>query len=323
MEHTNTLIIKYLSKNISFEEQSILLKWLEESDENKIYFRSLKDTFDLGLLEANAKESMVKEQWEKFLKTQTPAYHKKTAIVFIRYAAIFVLAFFSLQLFNYLKNYSTNESPVITKVETGAGDKSKITLPDGSMVWINACSSITYDDQFGKTTRPIQLDGEAFFEVKTDIEKPFLVQAKDFTYRVTGTSFNVYSYNNDSEMSIALLEGGVTVEYDNRSVKLHPGEVLSYNKTTNRITIRKHDVNLISSWRHGEFIFENMTFEELSKRLERMFDVHFVFENKEMIKETYGGTLRYYDSFETIMTVIKTSNPKLKYHIKENTIYIK
>ena len=354
MEQTNILIIKYLSKNISFEEQTLLLKWLEENDENKKYFRLQKDAFDLGLLEANAKESMVKEQWEKFLRTtmndtklslhaysdtpfpirgknrmsafrkiQSPLYRKRIAIAFIRYVAIFILCFFCLQLFYYLNNHSDNILQEITKIETGAGDKSKITLPDGSIVWINACSSITYDSSFGKNTRPVQLEGEAYFEVKADSEKPFLVQAKEFTYRVTGTSFNVYSYENDNEMSVALLEGGITVEYSTHAIKIHPGEVLFFNKTTGKIIVGKHDVNILSSWRSGEFIFENMTLEELGKRLERIFNVHFVFENKEIIKETFGGTLRYQDSFETIMKVIKTSNPQFEYNIKENTIYIK
>ena len=330
MEQTNNLIIKYLSKNISVEEQTILLKWLEESDDNKKYFRSLKDTYDLGLLEANLKESHVKKQWTKILKTinkspktQTPKRRKTAYFTIIRYAAIFIGGVFCLQLFNNLSNKTTEVLPMITKIETGAGDKTRVTLPDGSIAWINACSSITYNNKFGESCRKVKLEGEAYFEVKTDSIKPFIVQTNNFSYKVTGTSFNVYSYDNDNETSIALLEGGVTAEYEKHSIKILPGEVLSFNKTTGKLTVQRNNVNLLSSWRYGEFIFENMTFEELATRLERMFNVHFVFENKDAINETFGGTIRFYDSLETIIKVIQTSKPLLEYHIEDNIIYIK
>jgi ferric-dicitrate binding protein FerR (iron transport regulator) len=330
MEQTNILIIKYFLGNISPEEQNTLLKWLEESEANKNYFRSLKDIYDLGHFEADTKDSCINEQWAKFSKkisesrkTQPSVIRKITHLTFIRYAAIFISGILCLQQYNFLSKKTHDKSPAITKIETDAGNKSKITLPDGSTVWINACSSITYDQTFGEKTRSIILNGEAYFEVKTDTVKPFLVHADNFTYRVTGTSFNVYSYDNDQKISLALLEGGVTAEYDAHTIKIHPGEMLIYDKTTGKPTVKKTDVNRLSSWRRSEFVFENMTFEDLSKRLARMFDVHFVFENKEILKESFGGTLRYLDSPETIMKVIKTSNPSLNYRIEENIIYIR
>jgi ferric-dicitrate binding protein FerR (iron transport regulator) len=330
MEQTDIIIIKYLSGEISPEEQKLLLKWLEESEENKKYFRSLKDTCDLIHFEADLKESRVGEQWAKFLKTISNNYEtrksatrKAISLTLIRYAAVFISGILCLQLFHFLPEKADDKSPAITKIETGAGDKSKITLPDGSTVWINACSSITYDHTFGEDTRSVTLNGEAYFEVKTDTAKPFMVHADHFTYMVTGTSFNVYSYKNETKTSLALLEGGVTAEYDSHTVKIHPGEMLVYDKTAGRLTVKKTDVNILSSWCHGEFIFENMTFEDLSKRLARMFDVHFAFENREMMKASFSGTLRYYDSLDTIMRVIKTSNPALSYRIEENIIHIR
>ncbi|MDR2916148.1 MAG: DUF4974 domain-containing protein [Tannerella sp.] len=327
MEYIDLLIIKYLSKNASPEEHDVLLAWLEKEEENQIYFRSLKDTYDLGCLEFDMKESRVKSEWNKFRQTipavSPTAGWRLAGVVLARYAAVFILGLLCLRFIHYLSDRPEEKLLASnTQIETSVGDRSKITLPDGSIVWINACSSITYDHTFGEKDRSVSLQGEAYFEVKTDTLKPFLVHADKFIYRVTGTSFNVYAFEGEKEVSIALLEGGVTIEYDNKSHKLFPEEMFSYNKQKDEATLKKVNVNLLSSWRQGEFTFDNMTFDELIKRLERSFNVKFVFENQKIRKETFGGTLRDYDSLETIMKVIKTSIP-VKYRIEENIVYIR
>jgi len=326
MEQIDLIIIKYLSKTISVVEQTYLLSWLEDKEENRIYFRSLKDAYDLGRLEFDIQESGEKIQWEKFVKSipsvrSTPTW-KTIGYSFMRYAAVFILGLVCFQLIHYLSGNIEENLLAGTSIEAGVGDRSKVTLPDGSIVWINACSSITYDNTFGEKDRTVSLKGEAYFEVKADTVKPFLVRADKFTYRVTGTSFNVYSFEEDNEISIALLEGGVTIEYEGKTQKLYPQEMFVYNKSNNEIAMKKIDVNLLSSWRRGEFVFDDMAFDELVKRLERSFNVKFVFENQKIRNERFGGTLRDYDSLETIMKVIRTGIP-IQYRIDENIVYIK
>jgi ferric-dicitrate binding protein FerR (iron transport regulator) len=325
MEQIDSFIIKYLSANISGEEQAILLRWLEESEENKVYFRSLKDAYDLGRLEFDIRDSQVKSQWNKFVKTITvlqPVKKWKSAgFSFMRYVAMFVLGILSIYLIHRFTGKITDDMITDTRIETGIGDKSKVTLPDGTVVWINSCSSVVYGDISGGKERSVYLKGEAYFDVKTDKQRPFMVRMDKLTCMVTGTSFNVYSFENEEESSIALLEGGVTIEYDHKSHILHPGELFIYNKVTNEFTVKNADVDLLSSWRRGEFVFDGMTFDELVNRLERLYNVKFIFENQKIRKETFGGTLRNYDSLETIMKVIKTSIP-ITYRIDENKVFI-
>lgn len=328
MEPFDSLIVKYLSKNISGEEQEILLQWLEENEENKIYFRSLKDAYDLGRIEDDMKRSRTEEQWAEFLKvivkTPSVARWKLFSLSALRYAAVLMLGILCSYFIFNLSDRFPEKQIADTRIETGIGDKSKITLPDGSVIWLNSCGSVVYDDSFDKDERSVFLQGEAYFDVKTDQRKPFLVRTDELTYRVTGTSFNVYSFQNENETSIALLEGGVTIEMgnDHKSHVLYPGEIFTYDKTTNGFTVKKADVNLLSSWRQGEFVFDNMTFGELVHRLERLYNVRFVFENQNLKNETFGGTLRDYDSIEMIMKVIRTSIP-IKYRIEENKVYIR
>lgn len=326
MNETDRLIIKYLSENTSPQEQVELLEWLEAKEENRVHFRSLKDAYDLGRIKPDGDDSRVHDQWTKFADTVSKetkkSPHKRLIYSFIRYAALFITgALLSYFMYSHTDGVEEDALFTTTKIETGVGERSKVTLPDGSTVWINACSSVSFDHSFGDEERTVWLDGEAYFDVQTDSLKPFLVQTGQFTHRVTGTSFNVYSFGDDDEMSIALLEGKVTVEYDAHAEPLSPGEMIRYDKSTGQLTRTHVDVDHISSWRYGEFTFDDLSFEELSKRLERMYDVRFVFDNKRISRMQFGGTLRNNYSLETVMKVITTSVP-IHYTIHENTIHI-
>ncbi|MDL2255289.1 FecR domain-containing protein [Parabacteroides sp. OttesenSCG-928-G06] len=274
MKNIDRLIIIYLSGDATSKEEADLLQWLEASEENRDYFRSLKDSFDMVRIKEDMQESRTQNQWQRFKQHQAyePSVKRKQILIrFARYAAVFVLGIISFYVTFLLsdKGHETTEKEWVvetTVIETGAGDRSKVVLPDGSTVWINACSRLSYDNTFGKQNRKVSIEGEAFFEVKKDTEKPFLVETDKFTYRVTGTSFNVYSYEQEKESSIALLEGGVLIEYDNKQINLYPGEIITYDRTTENMKRENTDVNQLISWRYGEFVFEEMTFADLSKR---------------------------------------------------------
>lgn len=319
------LIISYLKGEATNDQQKELLAWLELSDENQFYFRSIKDVYDLGQIEYDIRDSQVDRQWHKFLDKVFPAYNTNSWLrighILLRYAAVFALGLICMQLLSYFISDKETHSKV-TKIETGVGERSKVNLPDGSVVWVNACSSISYDESFGKENRTIRMSGEAFFDVEKDQSKPFLVHTEPFTFRVTGTSFNVYAFDEEDEISLALIEGSVTAEKGSYIDKLRPGEVLVYDKTRAIVSHRKLISSSYTAWRYGEMFFDKMTFEDLTRRLERNFNVKFKFENQKIKKESFGGSFRKYESLETIMRVISTSTP-VKFRIEKDTVYIK
>lgn len=323
-EPIDNLIVKYLSENTTHKEEETLLAWLEESDENKQHFRSIKDVFDLHGIEACLKDSRVDLQWKKFTARVHASRRGKPGrqirLQLLRYAAVFILGLLCYQSILFLKG-NENAGIAQTKIETAIGDRSKITLPDGSTVWINACSSISYDNTFNKKERAVSLEGEAFFDVKTDTLIPFLVKVDKLTLRVTGTSFNVYSFHDEKQDNIALLTGSVTVEQGQKKEQLHPGEILIYDKQTGKTEKKKIDVEVFASWRYGELVFDNITFEELARRLERNFKVKFIFENQHIKKESFGGSFRGYESLDTMLKVISTSTP-MHYRIDKDKVYI-
>ena len=242
----------------------------------------------------------------------------------LRYAAIFVLGLLCMKVADtfFSQKQPAAVTEFTTQIETGKGERSKVILPDSTVVWLNACSSISYDSDFGVKTRKINMKGELYFDVHKDVSKPFLVCTDSLTYRVTGTSFNVYSFDNDNMETLVLVEGAVTLEYGDYSIELKPGEIVEFDKTTRKIHRRQANAAFYTGWRSGELMFDQMTFEELAKRLERNFNVRFVFENDVLKKKSFGGTFRYYDSLETILKVIAAGTP-VKYTIDKDIVYIR
>ena len=324
-ESIDILIIVYLNGEATSEQQEQLLHWLEKSEENKCYFRSMKDVYDLGHIESDIQRSELKMQWAKFLDSILPVRQTKRrqfpVYYLLRYVAVFIIGLVCMQVYWQLTDRK-EEKNYLTKIETGVGERSKITLPDSSTVWVNSCSSISYDNTFGHKVRAVKMKGEAFFNVKKDKTHPFLVQTDKLTFRVTGTSFNVYSFEVDGEVSIALIEGAVTVEHNAGSENLCPGDLFIYDKSDGTVERKKIRNNSYTSWRYGEMFLENMTFEDLTRRLERSFNVKFKFENPVVKQESFNGSFRKYESLETILKVIETSIP-VKFRIDKDTVYIK
>jgi ferric-dicitrate binding protein FerR (iron transport regulator) len=311
----------------SEEDEAALFTWLSESEENKRTFRAMKDAYDLGRFETDMSESRSDSEWQKLLHRIRPEVKqavqgKRFLRMTMRYAAIFVLGLLCMKLADIFRESPDHDATIaITRIETGKGERTKIFLPDSSVILLNSCSSISYDQSFGEKTRNIELTGEAFFEVYPAKSKPFLISTGDLRFRVTGTSFNICSYDNENTVSLVLEKGGVTFEHDGLSAKIKPGELVEFDKATRQTTRKKVDTGFYTRWRSGELVFEKMTFAELTRKLERNFNVTFVFRNEQMKNVTFGGTFRHYDSLATIMKVISTSTP-FRYKIEKDTIYI-
>lgn len=321
---TDAIIISYLKGEATAQQQADLLVWLQESEENKRYFRSLKDVYDLGQVDRYLQESDTDRQWHLLKQKIAPEnkntiFRKPTIRKAVSYAAVLLIGFLCVHLYDNTLNVA--EIAETTKIETGVGQQSKVTLPDGSIVWLNSCSTLQYNSFTGKENRIVDLNGEAYFEIEPDKRKPFIVKTDNFDYKVTGTAFNIYSYKEDDITSISLTEGSVEVENDRYNRLLKKGETLEYNKVTGSLISRSDRVNLYTSWRRGEIVFDKISFGNLTKRLERIYNVSFVFTNQKAKDKIFYGTFYNYESLETVLKVINTSIP-INYSIEYNRVYI-
>ena len=138
------------------------------------------------------------------------------------------------------------------EISVPAGSLTTITLPDGSEATLNSGSRLTYPHDFGIFNRTLTLEGEAFFKVAKDADRPFSVQTRHLSVEVTGTTFNVETYDDDDRITVSLAEGSVLLkDIMGRSMSLRPSQQASYDKRTGKMSITKIDPDRVSSWRDG------------------------------------------------------------------------
>lgn len=214
------------------------------------------------------------------------------------------------------------------------GKKFKVTLSDGTKVHLNSGSTFTYPSDFSqKSKRIVHLIGEAYFEIAKNPKKPFIVKTSSLNIRALGTKFNVSSYKNDKTNSVLLEEGSVAVNsYSVKSKKavtliLKPRQKAMIKKIDSEVvllpqkTISINDVVKTTSWKNSELIFENDKFIDITKKLERHFNVKIVSENKKLNEIEFTGRFTKQDVFDVLDAFrVHTS---FKYSVHNNTIVIK
>jgi ferric-dicitrate binding protein FerR (iron transport regulator) len=162
-----------------------------------------------------------------------------------------------------------SQAPVM--VSTLAGEMRHVELPDGSLVHLNAASSITYEKDFDSKYRKVKLEGEAYFEVVRDESKPFVVQAGTIQTKVLGTKFNVRAYTSDVRQSISLVEGKVQVKHGGDETILQPMQEYSIERDVAKGNIKDFDLSEVTGWREGRMVFKDRRLEEVFLALERYY----------------------------------------------------
>lgn len=210
------------------------------------------------------------------------------------------------------------------------GKRFNITLSDGTLVHLNAGSSITFPVEFLKNKiRKVFLTGEAFFEVAHDKKNAFVVNASKLDVQVYGTKFNVNSYQEDEVTDVVLVEGSVSMAETGQSVKnkneffLTPGYKGTFDKTDKKITNEKVNTSIYTSWMTGNLVFRHESFDNIIKKLERHYNVIIINNNESLAKETFNATIETdHESIEQVFNYFKKVY-QIDYNIVENKIIIK
>lgn len=205
------------------------------------------------------------------------------------------------------------------------GETFSLRLSDGTKVWLNAGSKLRFPQKFAnsKQQRVVYLEGEAFFDVATDKERPFIVNTQELDIKVLGTEFNVSSYGSDDVISITLVEGSVSV-YETRTPKnalvLEPSYQANYDKFGNNLSKKMVDTNVFTAWIQNKLVVDHLKFSEILVRLERRYHVKFVNNAEYLNEETYKGEFEN-ENIESILKTIALSTP-FSYEIDQNIITI-
>jgi len=188
------------------------------------------------------------------------------------------------------------------------GKRKELMLPDGSKVWLNAGSQLTFPERFEANKREVYLEGEGYFDVQPNADAPFLVVTEDFLVKVLGTSFNVSSYRDDPFASTVLISGKITLEgigikgFEPKPIT--PGNTVLLERKTKHLRVQKADVEDYISWTHKQLILKQTPRSELLVRLGRVYNTKIVEKQSETTEDTFSGRLDLTQPLEDLLTII-------------------
>lgn len=255
------LIKKYLSGNCTPEERLRVEHWYDSFDREKITSEKIEGQSIKRVSKVIRSAVKNRRSFGKVFKLNSPAF---------KVAALLALTLsFSLTAY-YYSTLSISEN-TFSEIITAKGERKKVTLPDGTIVSLNAGSRLKVISDFKKSSRQVFLSGEAYFTVAKDSLRPFIVKTSTISTRVLGTAFNVEAYHAENSTRVAVAEGKVNIEQLDQT--LTPGKQLVFDHKGKSFRTLNADVEKISAWANGTTYFENESIESIAKKLERKYNV--------------------------------------------------
>lgn len=215
--------------------------------------------------------------------------------------------------------------PRINKIVVPRGGEYNLVLCDGTKVYLNSDTEIEFPVDFVGDRRSVKIKGEAFFIVAKDKTKPFVVETHSMNIVVTGTQFNVKAYSDDDRTQTTLVEGGVDVYYGhNKKVKksITPSQQAEIINGNSEIVIKEVDTDIFTAWMNKYFIFKNARLEDIMNTISRWYDVNVFYQNSDIKEVVFDGKLKRYDSIDSILEIIETTN-SIRTEINDGTIIFK
>ncbi|MGV8092158.1 MAG: FecR family protein [Mangrovibacterium sp.] len=233
--------------------------------------------------------------------------------ILTRIAAVLFIPLTIFVLLNKERFTSTETGVAYSEIYAPMGTRTKFYLPDGSYGYLNAGSSIKFPTVFKEKSRDISLNGEAFFDVRSNPEKPFIVSGENIKVIAYGTSFNVEAYSEDQINRITLVHGKVEVfgkkndEVRNLGI-LNPGEMCVFNEKESSYKFVQVNANNIVSWKDGRLVFINEPFNEVIKKLNRKYSVNMIIKDKKLNDYSYKATFED-ETLDEALNLLKLSAP--------------
>lgn len=201
----------------------------------------------------------------------------------------------------------------------GRGGEYRLTLSDGTAVWLNSESSLKYPAYFNGEQRIVELKGEGFFEVQADETHPFIVKSGDFETEVLGTSFAVMNYAEEPYARVTLTTGKLRVKQGKQQVEIHPNEQVCLE--AGELNVRRVDTRYYTSWIENKFMFDDETLDVIVRKLARWYNLEYRFANESLKKTRFSGQLLKYDNISEAFKLLEMTT-NICFAIEQKTIII-
>ena len=306
------LLLKYIEGDATDSEKVSVTIWLDSDVENMKEYLALRKLHDISIWQTSPAAKPEQETNGKY-------YRRSRKITFsgiLKYAAILVVAIVvSRFVFPELKSEQTL---AMQSLYVPAGQRAEITLEDGTKVWLNANTTLTFPNQFSGQTREVRINGEGYFEVVSNKLKPFIVKTEKYNIKVWGTKFNVMAYSGHENFETALFEGSVEVMKPggSKGTLIQPDQRI-FQKNEQLAIAAITDLNH-QLWKEGIISFQDESFAELVNKLRLYFDMKIEVKNDKLLNHQCTGKFRTKDGVEHILKVLQLRN-KFDYTINEKT----
>ena len=222
--------------------------------------------------------------------------------------------------------YRDIDSPDTTEIfhtlEIPRGGEYLLTLSDGTMIYLNSESTLSFPVKFQGKERKVYLTGEAYFKVAKNTEHPFVVTAGELEVLVTGTTFGVRAYKDEKDIQTTLESGQVTVRVEGKSVKLVPNKQVLFNKSTMGLEVRDVDVDLYLAWVDGRLVYDNCPLEKILTDLGRWYNIDVFYSRDELRSYQFSLNMKKHEEFTQVLELIGKTG-EVQFEIKDNTVIVK
>ncbi|MCD7977658.1 MAG: FecR domain-containing protein [Tannerellaceae bacterium] len=299
------LIIRHLKGENTPENEMLFQQWMT-TDENRMLFDEIEILWKNIQEEVSVYDPDMTKGWKELQSRLNEKTTKKKVLspLFMRVASMAAGILLLLGItFLYTIHSQENERQTYSIMN----GKSHLTLPDGTTVWLNAGTTVSYADAFAKN-RILKLNGEASFQVTKDARHPFIVETSGIQVKVHGTSFNVEAYEEEEYVSVILESGSVSILYNDRESFLEPGEMARYHKKEQTLNIDHADLSLAMFWANESVYFKSESLRHICKYLEKWYRIQIEVDPDIADTQQYTFTIKD-DSLEAILRIMSKINP--------------
>jgi ferric-dicitrate binding protein FerR (iron transport regulator) len=316
------LLLRILTDEATSEEKEEFYRQLENNKEEEELFYEMKSLWLRASMQRTVTDADAEFEnlWRK-MKHRKRETSVSVGIRILRYAAValLVLGFGVTAGYFMAQNRFEHPEPGTYKYAATRGSVSMIELPDGTKVWLNSESKLTFSEDHKKKQRLAELTGEAYFEVTHQDDFPLMVKVGELVVRDLGTTFNIKAYPGDNYIETSLVEGKADILTENGSpiVALEPGESAMYFSDKNKMELRAITENVLSAWRDGKFVIRDQRLEDIFKELSRWYGIEFQFENDQLRDYRFTGNIKKSTTAQHVLKMLKTTTD-FNYRIIEN-----
>ncbi len=323
------LAMQYFAGQLSIHEEQVLFDYIQQGAEQHAEFRQWEKEWKVNhspLQETNhewqALQNRIRTQEAirpLFVTRKTVLWKKVASIaamlVLVAGVSLLIAVWFSSQRSVSTERYFVYEAPY--------GGKSKVILSDSTVVWLNAGSILKYSDHFDASNRKVQLSGEGYFEVtKQRGDKLFVVETNGYDVVVRGTKFNVSAYPDDSFITTTLIEGVIDLDYQNKLIRMLPGESTKLDLSQHTIQTLQVDAAQSNAWVEDRIEFDGITLEEMIKKLSRQYDVNIHLSSQKAKATKFRISLRNKETISEVLQALQEVVP-ITIERKDKDIYIR